>query len=404
MATKKKAEDNNSFKVVASTLTQETKALLNSYAEPEPETSYLETGNIGFDLALSNGLGMPLGASILLWAEPACGKTTLFGDVSKRLIASHKAKGETYKVLYIAVEGSRELLAKIGLKEYMDSRDFIYLERSFCWRNIEQLYDMVLNGEGAYKGVRLIVIDSINNVLSDQNIKNSIADGDFGTRSRERGNFYSKYLPLCKMAGINTFMIAQQRQNQDTMGMGAFAEKKKAAASDGDKHNADIVIKCKVNTMSKETVKLVEETAFGTDKSVEKYIMELDPFHKTSKNRYVRPHKCEVMIEKGVGVCNYYVVRKLLLFHGFIKKSGAYFSFDKRLCEAFGFPDKSMYKDPIDEIIQANIGQLVAFLKEAGCYTVVSPEKVTREEGALNDASDEDEDEVSNKNSENEEG
>ena len=99
MATKKTSEDKQ--EKISSGLTRETQALLNSYADDEPDTKFLETGNIGFDMALSNGLGMPLGSSILIWAEPACGKTTLFADVSKRLIKLHKAKGEVFKVLKV---------------------------------------------------------------------------------------------------------------------------------------------------------------------------------------------------------------------------------------------------------------------------------------------------------------
>ena len=372
-------------KVVQTSLTQENKKYLESLADPDPDTSFIETGNIGFDMALSNGLGLPIGSSVLLWAAPACGKTTLFADVSKRLIKIHKSKGETFKVLYLAVEGSRELLKKMGLKEYMDSRDFIYVERSFCWRQIEQLYDMVLNNEGAYAGVKLIVIDSVNNVLSDQNVKNSIADGDFGTRSRERSNFYSKYLPLCKAHGINTFMVAQIRQKQDA-GTNPYAEKKRAATSDADMHNADIIIKCKANTSHKETIKLVEKTAFGEDKSVEKYIMELDPTNSSSKNRYDRTHKCEIMIEKGVGACNYYVLRKLLVFHKFLKESSGWYTFTDAICDAFEFPKTKLRKDDVDKLLTEKPGQVVSFLKEVGCYSVTAPDKITREEGGIEEA------------------
>ena len=80
-------------KVVQTSLTQENKKYLESLADPDPDTSFIETGNIGFDMALSNGLGLPIGSSVLLWAAPACGKTTLFADVSKRLIKIHKSKG-----------------------------------------------------------------------------------------------------------------------------------------------------------------------------------------------------------------------------------------------------------------------------------------------------------------------
>ena len=354
MATKKSSKTTeDKTEKIAVGLTKETQALLNSYAEDEPETQFMETGNIGFDMAVSNGLGMPIGSSILIWAEPACGKTTLFGDISRRLIKIHKDRGEEYKVLYLAVEGSRELLRKIGLDEYMKSKDFIYIEKRLCWRQIEQLYDMVLSGTGAYAGVKLVVIDSVNNVLSDQNLKNSVADGDFGTKARERSNFYSKYLPMCKQKGINTFMVSQIRQKQD-VAPGSYVEKKKAAVSDSDLHNADVIMKCTKNLSHTETVKLKEKTAYyEEEKGVLKYIMVLDPTNAASKNRYDRTHKCEILIEKGVGACNYYALRKILEFHGFLKKSGAYYSFNSEICNAIEkAPEKSMLKGSLDKILQ----------------------------------------------------
>ena len=385
MATKKSSKTTeDKTEKIAVGLTKETQALLNSYAEDEPETQFMETGNIGFDMAVSNGLGMPIGSSILIWAEPACGKTTLFGDISRRLIKMHKDRGEEYKVLYLAVEGSRELLRKIGLDEYMKSKDFIYIEKRLCWRQIEQLYDMVLSGTGAYAGVKLVVIDSVNNVLSDQNLKNSVADGDFGTKARERSNFYSKYLPMCKQKGINTFMVSQIRQKQD-VAPGLYVEKKKAAVSDSDLHNADIIMKCTKNLSHVETVKLIEETAYcKEEKGILKYIMVLDPTNSSSKNRYDRTHKCEILIEKGAGVCNYYALRKILEFHGFLKKAGSYYSFTSEIYNAIsGIPEKSMHRDAVDEILKDRAGDFVEFLKNAGCYSIVSKERISLEEGAV---------------------
>ena len=64
----------------------------------------------------------------------------------------------------------------------------------------------------------------------------------------------------------------------------------------------------------------------------------------------------------------------------FIKKNGAYYTFDEAMCKAFGFPAKSMYKDPLDDIIASHVKELVTFLKEMGCYSVVAADRTTREE------------------------
>lgn len=386
--------------VSKSTLTKEKLKELDSWAQPDPETEFVETGNIGFDMAISNGKGLPLGNTIMFWGAPGCGKTTLFTDVAKRLIQKYKAAGEPFKVLYLAIEGSKELMKKMGLREYINSGDFIYIEQRFSWSQIELLYEAVLGNKGMYKDVRLIIIDSINNVLSDQNLKNSIASGDFGTKAKERNNFWSKYLPICKQKKISTFMVAQMRQKQDA-GVGMFADKEKAAASFSDLHNADAIFKCKKLTNNQDSVKLETQTAFGINKTLKRYVLALDPNNSASKNRIDETYQCEVLLEKGKGALNYYVMRKMLLLHGFVKKEGAYYKFLPALVEGLGLPEKKMYMKDINEVIKEHMAELVAFLKEMNCYSVVAQDNAKEIEGT--EDSDELEEEVIETYSEDEE-
>lgn len=358
-----------------------TKAMLkeiDSWVDSGIDTEFIETGNIGFDMAISNGKGLPLGSSILFWGKPGCGKTTLFADVAKRLIQAHKAQGVPFKVLYIAVESSPELMKKLGLAEYIKTQDFLYVGKRLTWSQVETLYDAVIEGKGKYKDVKLIVIDSTNNVLSDQNVKNSVSSGDFGTKAKERTNFWSKYLPLCKEKKITTFMVTQMRQKQNA-GLGAFVETEKAAASFADLHNADVILKCKTASNNLDATKLETGTAYGSTKSQKKYILILDPTNSASKNRIDETYPCEILLEKGVGAHNYYVVRKMLLFHGFLKKDGAWYSFPKEVAEALEFPEKKMYLSDVNNLIKDNIGKLVALLKEANCYSIVSSSKEVKE-------------------------
>lgn len=371
-------------------LTQAVMKELNSWAEPEPETVFTETGNIGFDMAISNGRGLPLGNSILFWGAPGCGKTTLFADVARRLIKIHKDQGIPFKVLYLAVEGSKELMKKLGLNEYINSRDFIYIEQRFTWSQIEMLYEMVLAGKGSYKDVKLIVIDSVNNVLSSQNEKNSVASGDFGTKAKERNSFWAKYLPICKQKKISTFMVAQMRQKQNA-GTNPYAETEKAAASFSDLHNADVIFKCKKQTNNQDSVKVVTKTAFGESKDTKRYVLMLDPTNSSSKNRIDTTYQCEILLEKGYGAHNYYVMRKMLILHGYLKKDGAYYSFAKEVAEGLKLPDKKMYREDINKIIEKNIDILIAFLKETGKYSIVSSQGIKEINGVedTDDLSDE---------------
>lgn len=363
-------------------ITEESIEMLENDDCEDLKTSYLETGDIGFDMVLSNGKGLPVGASVLLWAAYASGKTTLVGDMIKRLIKTHKAKGEVYKALYLDVEGSKDLLIAMGLGEYIKSHDLIYVGKGLRWRNIEPFMEAILANKPPYDGVKLVVIDSVTNILSDSNENKSVADPEFGTKAKERGNFYNKYLPKLKEAGINSIFISQIRQNQDATF--AFAEKKRAAITDGDKHNVDIIIKCKANLMHKDTEKIESKTAFGTDKTVSRYILELDPTHSSCKNRYAKTHRCEVMIDKGVGVQNFYALRKLLTFHDFVTESGGWFGYSQAFCDFLGIPvpDKKLRKEEVNELIEQNMGKIVAFLKENGCYSVASPEKVRKISGS----------------------
>ena len=90
----------------------------------DKDVEFIETGNIGFDLALSNGKGIPVGASVLLWADPGCGKSTILADVSKRLLKRSKKNNIPFKVLYIVFITS--LKYSISSSLFPDKYIFLY--------------------------------------------------------------------------------------------------------------------------------------------------------------------------------------------------------------------------------------------------------------------------------------
>lgn len=362
-------------------LSMEQRKMLDESIKENKPLEYVETGNIGLDLALSDGKGLPMGASILLWAKPGSGKTTIVADASRRLIKKAKANGETFKVLYLAVEDSSGLMSALGMDEYMDSEDFLYVPRGFCWRQVETFYEAVLNGYGKYEGVKLIVIDSVNNVLSDQNVKNSVADGDFGTKSRERSAFYSKFLPLCKEKGISSIFISQVRQKQAAS---MYEDPNKAAVSNVDLHNVDIIIKCTALTDTKYASKIEEETIFGTDKVSSKCIFRMDSKAADCKNRFIRGNAVDLLFEKGKCVWNYFVIEKMLLANKLLKvPSNGWYTFDKEISETFDLPDSKMRLEEVHGFVQDHIGDFVELLKRMGKYKVKISETevpVTEEE------------------------
>lgn len=363
---------------------KELQSMIKVNNEEGEESRFIETGNIGFDMAISNGKGIPLGCSILFWGSQGCGKTTLFADVARRLIEKGKKNNEPFKVLYIDVEGSEFLTldSRLGLKKYYHSCDFLRTDgkdhetgeiHPITWSLIESMYDAILAEKPGFKDIKLVIIDSINNVLSAQQEKNSITSGDFGTRAKERSNFWAKYLPQCKQKKVSTFMISQARTKQDAV-LSPYVSKEKPAGSFADFHNADVILKCiKASASSHDdSAKKVTLTAYNETKDQDRFILVLDPTAEGSKNRIARTYKCEVLIEKGFGAHNFYSLRKILEFHGFLKKNGAWYQFAKELIKGFNLPDKKMNREEVNKILRQNEELFVKFLKETDCYSIVS--------------------------------
>ena len=348
---------------------EQKKMLDEAVKKTKPIVEFIETGDIGLDFALSNGKGLPMGSSILLWAKPGCGKTTIVADAARRLIKKAKANGENFKVLYLAVEDSLSLMTSLGLGEYMDSGDFIYKAGQFCWRFVETFYTAVLNGYKGYEDVKLIVIDSVNNVLSDQNMKNSVSDGDFGTKSKERSSFYSKFLPLCKEKGVTSIFISQIRKKQNVQSQ--WEDTNRAAVSNVDLHNVDVILKCSSFQDSKYASKIEEETIFGTDKVASKCIFRMDSKATDCKNRYTGGNAVDLLFEKGKCVWNYFIIEKMLFASKLLKMhAGGWYTFDPQVCEALSLPDNKLRLEEIHVLVQDHVGEFVDLLKKTDNYKV----------------------------------
>ena len=337
------------------------------------ETHFIETGNIGFDLGFSNGLGLAEGSSALFWADAGIGKTTLVGDICRRLLDKAHNAGTPFRVLYIATENSKELLKDLGLEKYMVSRDFLYLgETQICWRDIEKLYTAAILGtKKGFENIKLIVIDSVNTVLSDANKDKSGADGDFGSKAKERSNFYAKYLPLCSEKGITSFFISQARQKQDA---GMYEDSKKAAVSFADRHTVEVIFKCTKKAFRTGDGKVKIKTVNGDYIEERKYILTLNSSATDCKNRFCKGLPSEILMIRGEGADNSYPLRKLLEFNGYIKAKGAWYTFDSEIVQLIKAPENNLRLSAVDDCIKNNMGTLVEFLKERGQYRIDSPE------------------------------
>lgn len=353
--------------------TADEKAWLKSVIDTNKPVEYIETGNVGMDLVLTDGKGLPMGSSTLFWARPGSGKTTVITDTCKRLIKKFRGTETPFRVLYLAVEDSRGLMTALGMDEFIDSKEFLYVHGQLCWRQVERLYEAVLAGHENFENIKLIVIDSINNVLSDQNTKNSAADGDFGTKARERSAFYSKILPLCKEKGISSFFISQARKKQGAP-QTQYAEQNRAAVSDVDLHNVDIILKCSANSQSPDAEDLIEKTAFGEEKVNLRRVFKMDPRAADCKNRYITGNTVELLFEKGSRVLNFFAVKKLMEVNKLIRGSGTWFSFDPELCSTFNLPENKIQRKEVNEIVETHIGEFIDLLKKMGKYKVKASE------------------------------
>lgn len=352
-------------------------ALKNSKAHIE--TTYRETGDIGFDLAVTNGLGLPEGSSVLFWADAGIGKTTLVGDVCKRLLGRAEKEGTPYRILYLATENSKELLKAMGLTEAMDSGSLIYVgEQQLTWRMVEAFYEGILQSFKGYENIKMVIIDSVNNVLSEANMQKSGADGDFGTRAKERGNFYAKYFPKCSEKGVTTMLISQARQKQDA---GMYEDSKKAAVTFADRHNVEVIFKCTKKALKGTDGQVQIKTAFGDVKEQRRYVLKLDSSATDCKNRFFKGLPAEVLVVKGEGIDNSYALRKLLEFRNFLKQSAGWYTFSSAVAELLQIPeDKKLRIADVNKYIKENMGTLVQFLKDAGLYRLDADESDLSEE------------------------
>ena len=355
------------------------KELLSSILEGDKDLEFIETGNIGFDLALTNGKGIPIGASVLLWADPGCGKSTILADVSKRLLTRSKRNNIPFQVLYIDTEGSRGLFYAMGLRPFIKSGDFIVADKAMCWRSVETIYDAILNKSKGFENVKLVIIDSVNNIQSDANTQKSVADGDFGSKAKERTGFYTKYFGLCKERGISTMLISQVRQNIEASQM-AF-DKRKAAVSWADKHNVDIILKCsKTSLASEDKSEMVKVKAvFGDVVDTSTYIFKMTSQGADCKNRYFVGRPAAVLVKQGKGIDNSYALTKLLKFNGLINVAGGWYTFAKEICEPLNLPSKNLRKNEMNQLVRENMGSLVELLKGMNLYNLVPEEEVLGE-------------------------
>lgn len=343
-------------------------SLLNKRSKTIDGT-FIESGTVGLDLALSGGKGLPLGDWITVVADPGCGKTTLFADALRRLAKRHKAVGVPFKALYIDVENSKGLLVSMGLGEYLIDGTITHIPGRTTFEELDALYDAVFSDTNELlKDVKLIIIDSITGVISDWSTENGVEKAEFGNDAKALTKLLKKYVPLHEEKKITTVAICQVRQRQ---GATAYEEKTKGAVISSLYHSSTILMKMKKSTskQNKEMKTIKVQTVEGIVDMQEKFIITLSTLGNEKKNRYGAIPDVTVLMHYGQRAINQYTVKNLLLGWGYVKaSSAAYYNVSKDL-PIEGIKDTTYTKTELNYLITQNLGAIVEFLKVNNQYT-----------------------------------
>ena len=356
--------------------------------ENEFITTYQETGVIGFDLAISNGRGLPVGGCILMYSAPGSGKSTLCADIAKRLLDKNEKAGNPYQCLYIDIEGgSKGLALNNGLSKYVSAehgRRLIYRRsKRTTWNDVENMFRAILDKDEHVKDVRLVIIDSISAIMSETqaDLKADINKGDFGSGAKDRNILFNKYLLELKSKGVSFLLIAQQRQKQ---GASAFEDQKRAATADGDDHIVDCILKLSRSQGGNNAdVKKVEVLSAATGEKAKIAPRFLCTIQAPSKNRFCADlSPVPVLVKVGKGIQNWYTIKKMLETYKLLKNQGSAnaprYVLNEKVVNYVGEPfEQECNKEVCQKWIANHVVGIKEFFKSVDLYHLtVDPEKV----------------------------
>lgn len=286
-------------------------------------TQFLETGNIGLDMAVSDGRGLPIGGVVTFYAAAGAGKTTTCVDVARRLLKKWNAADLPYKILYLDPEGSNNLMHNLGFEKFIENGSFLYQKDSLTFADLQEYCDGIIDGVDEMKDVKLIIIDSLQNIQCSRERKSDLEAGDFGDAVRYRNKFYKVYLPQLKKLGVTCMFVSQQRKKQAVMN--PYENPNKSALTDGDKHYADVLLYFTkaADTKNTETKKHdVTLAATGTTMGLNDFFfinIKID----NDKNRYGVRGEVKTLVKYGYGCDNWWILHNLLQKYKHLKNKGS---------------------------------------------------------------------------------
>lgn len=383
MATKKKTTDSATATVNDGDYT----GLLYRSREQFKKT-YQETGIVGFDLAISDGKGLPVGGCILMYSAPGSGKSTLCTDIAERLLYKNEKENIPYKCLFIDLEGGSDgLTTNMGLDKYVEPEHGCRLNYipmgGMTWNQLEKIFNDILNDKPPMDNVRLVIIDSLNSIQSEAQADKSKAvnSGDFGSSAKDRYVLYNKYVLDLKKKGVTFLFISQQRTKQ---GASMFEDQKKSATADGDDHIVDCILKLSRSQGGNNAdVKKVEVLSAATGEKAKIAPRFLCTIQAPSKNRFCADlSPVPVLVKVGKGIQNWYTIKKMLETYKLLKNQGSAnaprYVLNEKVVNYVGEPfEQECNKEVCQKWIANHVVGIKEFFKSVDLYHLtVDPEKV----------------------------
>ena len=323
---------------------------------------------MGLDLILSNGKGVPLGGFVSMFAEPAIGKSTVLIDMARKAIKRQRRLGVPFKVAYLDTEGSYNLLLDMGLGEFIESGELIYIEDQITFASLQEFYDKILIGEGVYKDIKFVIIDSATTITTESKLERGVEEADFGIVAKAATEFYKRYA-VATRSKITTFLINQVRDNQNS---GYGQSDKAIALSNAGKFYSHTIMH------------LSKKTGSQNKDVQEKYLLTLDvssEMHKC-KGRFGRLPSIDVLIKYGKQTFNAHTLREMLVGLGFVSESsGYYIVLDDKL--SFYNKGKKLRRPEINKLVSQNEEEIKNFFKERDLYKVSFDHEGEDEDGFL---------------------
>lgn len=294
--------------------------------------------------------------------------TTLNGEVAKRLILKHRNLGIPFKVAYIDIENSLDLLKSLGLQEFIESGDLIHIPGVVTYEELEEFYkDIFLKRVKDLEDVKLVIIDSITAVTTEKKEEMSCEGAEFGLKAKANTAFMEKLAPKSLQYGVTTFLVNQMRDKQNA-GMYEEKEKRQGGKAQGYYATAIVRLTKKTSKADKDIKPIKIQTAFGEVEVQKKCIVTLKSDGADLKNRYGKMQPVDILIEYGKKVHNWFTLRNMLIGLGYIEQAGARFNISAELEPEK--TDKTFSLKEVNTFVGQNIGRLVEFLKSRNQYRV----------------------------------